>query len=118
MLKNVQRGSKLFRIVQRGSILLILREKPCKGTKKNWNLKENKEKMHFFSKLFGHVKKKQYLCTRFRERKHAGCSSARLECLLWEQEVVRSNLAIPTNLRKTYGFVSLFLFSLVVPGKS
>ena len=112
MLKNVLRGSKLFRIVQRGSILLILREKPCKGTKKNWNLKENKEKMHFFSKLFGHVKKKQYLCTRFRERKHAGCSSARLECLLWEQEVVSSNLAIPTNLRKTYGFVSLFFVFL------
>ena len=64
--------------------------------------------MHFFSKIFGHVKKKQYLCTRFRERKHAGCSSARLECLLWEQEVMSSNLAIPTNLRKTYGFVSLF----------
>ena len=58
MLKNVQRGSILFRIVQRGSISLILREKPCKGTKKNWNLKENKEKMHFFSKIFGHVKKK------------------------------------------------------------
>ena len=23
--------------------------------------------MHFFSKIFGHVKKKQYLCTRFRK---------------------------------------------------
>ena len=22
--------------------------------------------MHFFAKIFGHVKKKQYLCTRFR----------------------------------------------------
>ena len=30
----------------------------------------------------------------------AGCSSARLECLLWEQEVVSSNLAIPTNQKK------------------
>ncbi len=27
----------------------------------------------------------------------AGSSSARLECLLWEQEVVSSNLAYPTN---------------------
>ena len=32
--------------------------------------------------------------------KAAGCSSARLECLLWEQEVVSSNLAIPTNQKK------------------
>ena len=23
--------------------------------------------MHFFSKIFGHIKKKQYLCTRFRK---------------------------------------------------
>ena len=60
-------------------------------------MKEKYEKMHFFSKIFGYFKKKQYLCTRFRERKCAGCSSARLECLLWEQEVVSSNLAIPTN---------------------
>ena len=41
------------------------------------------------------------------EKEATGSSSARLECLLWEQEVVSSNLAIPTNLRKTYGFVSL-----------
>ena len=25
--------------------------------------------MHFFAKIFGHVKKKQYLCTRFRSKK-------------------------------------------------
>ena len=67
MQKNVQFGSKLFSIVQCGAILFILPEKSCKGTKKNWNLKENEEKMHFFSKIFGHVKKKQYLCTRFRK---------------------------------------------------
>ena len=24
--------------------------------------------MHFFAKIFGHVKKKQYLCTRFRSK--------------------------------------------------
>ena len=29
----------------------------------------------------------------------AGSSSARLECLLWEQEVVSSNLAYPTESR-------------------
>ena len=31
------------------------------------------------------------------EKSHSGYSSARLECLLWEQEVVSSNLAIPTK---------------------
>ena len=29
--------------------------------------------------------------------KATGSSSARLECLLWEQEVVSSNLAYPTK---------------------
>ena len=67
MQKNVQNGAKAFNIVQYCSILFILPEKSCKGTKKNWNLKENEEKLHFFSKIFGHVKKKQYLCTRFRK---------------------------------------------------
>ena len=57
-------------VVQSYSVLYILPEKPCKGTKKNWNLKENEEKLHFFSKIFGHVKKKQYLCTRFRKGSH------------------------------------------------
>ena len=30
-------------------------------------MKEKYKKMLFFSKIFGHIKKKQYLCTRFRE---------------------------------------------------
>ena len=34
------------------------------------------------------------------EKEATGCSSARLECLLWEQEVVSSNLAIPTNQKR------------------
>ena len=33
------------------------------------------------------------------EKEATGSSSARLECLLWEQEVVSSNLAYPTNQR-------------------
>ena len=73
MFNAVQNSSVLFKIVQNCSmcaILFILPEKSCKGTKKNWNLKENEEKMHFFSKIFGHVKKKQYLCTRFRKGSH------------------------------------------------
>ncbi len=28
-------------------------------------------KMHFFAKIFGHVKKKQYLCTRFWKNEHS-----------------------------------------------
>ena len=70
MFNVVQNCSVLFKMVQCGAILFILPEKSCKGTKKNWNLKENEEKMHFFSKIFGHVKKKQYLCTRFRKGSH------------------------------------------------
>ena len=34
------------------------------------------------------------------EKEATGCSSARLECLLWEQEVVSSNLAYPTNQKE------------------
>ena len=34
------------------------------------------------------------------EKEATGSSSARLECLLWEQEVVSSNLAYPTNQKK------------------
>ena len=29
-------------------------------------IKENTFFLHFFAKIFGHIKKKQYLCTRFR----------------------------------------------------
>lgn len=36
----------------------------------------------------------------FVKSRSSGYSSVRLECLLWEQEVVSSNLAIPTNWRE------------------
>ena len=46
--------------------------------------------LHFFAKKFGHIKKKQYLCTRFRKRSngplaqlnrvpHYGCGGCRFE---------------------------------------
>ena len=42
----------------------------------------------------------------------AGSSSARLECLLWEQEVVSSNLAYPTS---TFAHAEvLFLFTTYI----
>ena len=41
----------------------------CNGGRKRCILiaqySKNKQKMHFFAKIFGHIKKKQYLCTRF-----------------------------------------------------
>ena len=43
--------------------------------------------------------------------KAAGCSSARLECLLWEQEVVSSNLAIPTNQKEATQMSGFFVVS-------
>ena len=42
------------------------------------------------------------------EKEATGSSSARLECLLWEQEVVSSNLAYPTNQKKPLKRVASF----------
>ena len=38
-----------------------------------------------------------YLCAAFREEKLSGCSSVRLECLVWDQVVEGSNPFIPTK---------------------
>ena len=39
-----------------------------KSTGKNLvKMQKNALFLHFFSKIFGHIKKKQYLCTRFRK---------------------------------------------------
>ena len=46
------------------------------------------------------------------EKEATGSSSARLECLLWEQEVVSSNLAYPTNQKKPLIFEWLLSFSI------
>ena len=46
-------------------------------------------KVHFFVKKFGHIKKKQYFCTRF--RKERAFSSAGLEHLPYKQRVCGSN---------------------------
>ena len=43
------------------------------------------------------------------EKEATGSSSARLECLLWEQEVVSSNLAYPTNQKKPLNLSGFFL---------
>ena len=52
-------------------------------------MKKNAFFLHFFAKIFGHVKKKQYLCTRF--RKARAFSSAGLEHLPYKQRVCGSN---------------------------
>ena len=38
-----------------------------------------------------------YLCTAFLEGRLSGCSSVRLECLVWDQVVEGSNPFIPTK---------------------
>ena len=45
------------------------------------------------------------------EKEATGSSSARLECLLWEQEVVSSNLAIPTNRKEATHESGFFVVS-------
>ena len=51
-----------------------------------------------------------YLCTAFQEEKLTGCSSVRLECLVWDQVVEGSNPFIPTM--KQWLILLLFLFLL------
>ena len=46
----------LFLLVS-GAVPSKIHRKTCKVTKKNWNMKEKYKKMHFFSKIFGHIKK-------------------------------------------------------------
>ena len=102
-----------------GAVPSKVHRRTCKVTKKNWNMKEKYKKMHFFSKIFGHIKKKAVPLHPLSRRKHAGCSSARLECLLWEQEVVSSNLAIPTNQKqlkiKDLWMTSIGLLCVYIP---
>ena len=45
------------------------------------------------------------------EKEATGSSSARLECLLWEQEVVSSNLAYPTESQ----LALFFFYAIGVP---
>ena len=52
--------------------------------------------------MFGWYQNCFYLCTRFSEVKHSGCSAVRLAHLLWEQGVVGSNPATPTTKKEGY----------------
>ncbi len=53
------------------------------------------EKLKKVAKIFGGYLQTLYLCTRFPEQ--TGCSAVRLAHLLWEQGVVGSNPATPTE---------------------
>ena len=85
---------------------------------------EYKRKITFFAFFFEIIwsyQKKAVPLHSLSKRKCAGCSSARLECLLWEQEVVSSNLAIPTNqinnhliIRWLFYFFSVFFSVLCI----
>ena len=67
-----------------------------------WSCQKKAVLLHAFLKSLGSVvvlislRSNDLLPARLRR---AGSSSARLECLLWEQEVVSSNLAYPTGSR-------------------
>ena len=50
--------------------------------------------------MFGWYQNCFYLCNRFSEVKYSGCSAVRLAHLLWEQGVVGSNPATPTEINK------------------
>ena len=60
--------------------------------------------------MFGWYQNCFYLCTRFSEVKHSGCSAVRLAHLLWEQGVVGSNPATPTKRNKSLNINGLFLY--------
>ena len=79
---------------------------------------EYKRKITFFAFFFEIIwsyQKKAVPLHPLSKRKCAGCSSARLECLLWEQEVVSSNLAIPTNQTKPLEFLKWFFLFITFP---
>ena len=54
--------------------------------------------------MFGWYQNCFYLCTRFSEVKYSGCSAVRLAHLLWEQGVVGSNPATPTEVKKSKSY--------------
>ena len=58
------------------------------------------------AKKFGHIKKKQYLCTRF--RKERAFSSAGLEHLPYKQRVGGSNPSTPTTISRNQNLVAIF----------
>ena len=84
--------------------------KNVQSYKKKLEYERKTQKNAFFFKNIWSYKKKAVPLHPLSRRKHAGCSSARLECLLWEQEVVSSNLAIPTKpLEQSSGFSFVIL---------
>ena len=64
--------------------------------------------------MFGWYQNCFYLCTRFSEVKHSGCSAVRLAHLLWEQGVVGSNPATPTKRKCNQLIYSWLHFSFSV----
>ena len=60
--------------------------------------------------MFGWYQNCFYLCTRFSEVKYSGCSAVRLAHLLWEQGVVGSNPATPTEKRQLHELCSCLFF--------
>ena len=65
--------------------------------------------------MFGWYQNCFYLCTRFSEVKYSGCSAVRLAHLLWEQGVVGSNPATPTENEPLKFSGSFFLYHRYSP---
>ena len=91
--------------------MLMLAPKNMQRYEKISKYSKKYTKNAFFFKNIWSYQKKAVPLHSLSKRKCAGCSSARLECLLWEQEVVSSNLAIPTNQERNSIRVSFFLFT-------
>ena len=64
--------------------------------------------------MFGWYQNCFYLCTRFSEVKHSGCSAVRLAHLLWEQGVVGSNPATPTVYKAKYLKIKYLAFFVLL----
>ena len=79
-------------------ILSLPSQSSCNNKEVRWVSGLN----HQFAKLtYGKLYRGFESLPHRRKNNYTGCSSVRLECLVWDQEVVGSNPAIPTNQVKS-----------------
>ena len=90
----------------------------CKNYYFYWN---NQQKLNLGAishRIFCLYEYFPYICTRIQTNNHSGCSTVRLVCLLWEQEVRGSNPRTPTKHQHFNAdvflclIISTFIFSL------
>ena len=78
-------------------------------------IKENTFFLHFFAKIFGHIKKKQYLCTRFREGSSVLTKNAAIAQLV-EHNLAKVGVAGSSPVFRSNFFVRLDLKIDARPG--